>query len=203
MSERNLEEELIAEGIRQLRENGMDGFSARAVAEACHVSCAAPFKHFKGRQEFFLTISRRLDETLFLSMEAVRERFPGRFKEAHLAMNEEYIGCLCSYPFLMDPSFWHTIDETQSGIRKWKSFRLMTEQFHLYCRERELPEETERAYYFNFQALAYGSAFIVNNGLMLDGEQPWERVRELQRRIYENLEKTMGVCSGSEGIKQL
>ena len=95
MGARNLEEELIAEGIRQLKENGMDGFSARAVADACHVSCAAPFKYFKGRQEFFLTISRRLDEELSKSMEAVRDRFPGRYKEAHLAMNEAYIGCRC------------------------------------------------------------------------------------------------------------
>lgn len=193
MSARNLEEALIAEGIRQLRENGMDGFSARAVADACHVSCAAPFKYFKGRQEFFLTISRRLDEELSKSMEAVLEQFPGRYKEAHLAMNEEYIGCLCKYPFLIDPSFWHTIDETQLGIRKWQSFCMMADQFRAYCREHDLPEELERAYYFNFQTLAYGSAFVINSGLMLEGEKPEDRIRELQQRIYENLEKTTGI----------
>ncbi|MEW4415074.1 helix-turn-helix domain-containing protein [Clostridium sp. AN503] len=192
MGARNLEEELIAEGIRQLKENGMDGFSARAVADACHVSCAAPFKYFKGRQEFFLTISRRLDEELSKSMEAVRDRFPGRYKEAHLAMNEAYIGCLCKYPFLIDPSFWHTIDETQLGIRKWKSFRMMADQFRFYCREHNLSKELERAYYFNFQTLAYGSAFVINSGLMLEGERPEDRIRELQQRIYENLEKTAG-----------
>lgn len=193
MSARNLEEELIAEGIRQLKANGMDGFSARAVADACHVSCAAPFRHFKGRQEFFLTISRRLDEELSRSMEAICDRYPGRYKEAHLAMNQEFIGCLCEYPFLIDPSFWHTIDETQLGIRKWKSFRLMADQFRAYCREHGLSEELERAYYFNFQTLAYGSAFVINSGLMLEGEQPAERIGELQERIYENLEKTAGI----------
>lgn len=193
MSARNLGEELIAEGIRQLKANGMDGFSARAVADACHVSCAAPFRHFKGRQEFFLTISRRLDEELSRSMEAVLNRLPGRYKEAHLAMNEAFIGCLCQYPFLIDPSFWRTIDETQLGIRKWKSFRLMADQFCAYCRELGLSEELERAYYFNFQTLAYGSAFVINSGLMLEGERPEERIRELQRRIYDNLEKTAGI----------
>ncbi len=193
MSARNLEEELIEEGIRQLKENGMDGFSARAVADACHVSCAAPFRYFKGRQEFFLTISRRLDEELSKRMGEILERCPGRYKEAHLSMNEEYIACLCQYPFLIDPSFWHTIDETQLGIRKWKSFRMMAEQFCAYCREHGLSKELERAYYFNFQTLAYGSAFVINSGLMLEGEQPVDRIRELQQRIYENLEKTAGI----------
>lgn len=193
MSARNLEEELIAEGIRQLKANGMDGFSARAVADACHVSCAAPFRHFKGRQEFFLTISRRLDEELSRSMEEICDRYPGRYREAHLAMNEAFIGCLCQYPFLIDPSFWHTIDETQLGIRKWKSFRLMADQFRSYCREHGLSKNLERAYYFNFQTLAYGSAFVINSGLMLEGEQPAERIRELQKRIYDNLEKTAGI----------
>ena len=51
---RNLEEELIREAVRQMRKNGVDGFSARAVAEACGVSCAAPFKHFNGRRGLFL-----------------------------------------------------------------------------------------------------------------------------------------------------
>lgn len=193
MSVRNLEEELIEEGIRQLQENGMDGFSARAVAETCHVSCAAPFKHFKGRQEFFQIIARRLDEELFETMESIRQHYPGEYKTAHLVMNEAYIHCLCEYPFLIDPSFWHTVDESQSGIRKWKSFRLMTEQFRLYCAEHGLSKETERAYYFNFQALAYGSAFVLNNGLMLEGEDPEARIRELQQRIYGNLEKTEGI----------
>ena len=59
---RNLETELIEEAIKQIRENGVEGFSSRAVAEACHVSCAAPFKYFKGRRELFLAMSRYLDK---------------------------------------------------------------------------------------------------------------------------------------------
>lgn len=193
MGEKSLEIKLIEEGIRQLRMHGMVGFSARAVAEACHVSCAAPFKYFHGRREIFLTISQKLDMELLEVMEGIQKRYPEQYKEAHLAMNEAYIDCLCEYPFLVDQSFWHAIDEAQSGIRKWESFQLMTGQFRRYCRKYGLPEEIERAYYFNFQALAYGSAFVVNGGLMLEGEQPRQRIRELQQRIYADLEKTTGI----------
>lgn len=171
----------------------MEGFSARAVAEACHVSCAAPFKHFKGRREFLLAVSKRLDEELLAIMEDIRQRCKSAYKEAHLAMNEAYIQHLCKYPFLISPSFWRTIDENQIGIRCWKSFRMMVDSFEQYCSVHKLPEDIRKAYYFNFQALAYGSAFVINSGLLLEGEEPAKRIRELENRIYENLEKNMGL----------
>ena len=59
---RDLESELIREAVAQLQKNGVEGFSARAVAEACGVSCAAPFKHFEGRRGLFLAISKYLDQ---------------------------------------------------------------------------------------------------------------------------------------------
>lgn len=194
MSGRDLEADLIEEGIRQILEKGMEGFSARAVAEACHVSCAAPFKHFKGRRGFLLAVSKRLDEELLEVLEDIRKQYGSDYKAAHMAMNEAYIGHLCRYPFLISPSFWRTIDEAQTGIRRWKSFRMLVEPFEKYCKEHELPEEIHRAYYFNFQALAYGSAFVINSGLLLEGEEPVKRIRELQSRIYDNLEKTMGLA---------
>ena len=184
---------MIEEGIRQLKKNGLDGFSARSVAEACHVSCAAPFKYFHGRREIFSTISKKLDMELLESMQEIGKKYPEAYKEAHLAMNEVYIRCLLEYPFLLDQSFWHSMDERQSGIRKWESFQLMTDQFRLYCRQHGIGEALERAYYFNFQALAYGSAFVINSGLMLEDEQPEHRIRDLQQRIYANLEKTAGI----------
>lgn len=186
-----------------MQAKGMDGFSARAVAEACHVSCAAPFKYFKGKREFLLAISKRLDRELLTELETIRDarraENPDAAREAsealhkalHMDMNEAFIRFLCRYPFLGDSSFWHTIDEGHAGIRRWESFGLMTEQFRFYSEQRGVPEEVYRAYYFNFQTLAYGSAFVINNGLVLEGEQPELRIQELQRRIYENLERTV------------
>ena len=128
---RDLAKDLVEEGIRQLRAKGVDGFSSRAVAETCHVSCAAPFKHFKGRREFFLAMSERLDEGLLKRLEAVKDRWGEDYKSAHLNMNEAYIRYLCENPFLINGTFWKTIDEGPAGIHKWKSFQLMVKQFVL------------------------------------------------------------------------
>lgn len=189
---RDLARELVEEGIRQLRKKGVDGFSSRAVAEVCHVSCAAPFKHFKGRREFFFAMSQKLDEDLYKNMEAISKQYDGDDKSAHLKMNEEYIRYLCKNPFLINESFWKTIDEGPAGIHKWKSFQLMVEAFVRYCEERQIPQEVYKSYYFNFQTLAYGAVFVIVNGLLMPGVDPIPDILDLQERIYRNLERVVG-----------
>ena len=58
MAERkkNLREELILAGIDEINTYGANNFSVRRVAQACHVSSAAPYKHFKDKTEFISAI---------------------------------------------------------------------------------------------------------------------------------------------------
>ena len=51
-----LKASLIEEGLREIAENGVQNFSMRRVAAACRVSCAAPYKHFKDKEEFFAAL---------------------------------------------------------------------------------------------------------------------------------------------------
>lgn len=192
---RDLEKDLVEEAIRQIRINGMEGFSARAVAEACRVSCAAPFKHFDGRRGMFLAMSKYLDDMLYETMTDIEARRGTDYKKSHLEMNVAYIRFLCENPFLINESFWNTIDEKQAGIRKWKSFRKMAEQFLLYCQAHGISEEIYKSYYFNFQTLAYGAAFVIVNGLLLEGSDAERGILDLQERIYRNLEQNMSLMS--------
>ena len=52
----NLREALILAGIDELNAHGVARFSLRAAAEACEVSCAAPYRHFKDKKEFIAAI---------------------------------------------------------------------------------------------------------------------------------------------------
>lgn len=47
---------LIVAGIAELRQHGLADFSLRRVASACGASCAAPYKHFKNKDELILAI---------------------------------------------------------------------------------------------------------------------------------------------------
>ena len=67
----------------------------------------------------------------------------------------------------------------------------MVKQFVLYCKEKEIPEEVYRSYYFNFQTLAYGAVFVIVNGLLMPGVDPIPDILDLQERIYRNLERVI------------
>ena len=59
MAERvkNMRQLLIEAGIEEINRVGVADFSVRRVAQACGVSCAAPYKHFKDRREVVAAIS--------------------------------------------------------------------------------------------------------------------------------------------------
>ena len=57
-----MREVLILAGISEINTHGVTDFSIRRVAEACNVSCAAPYKHFKDKREFIAAIIDYVNE---------------------------------------------------------------------------------------------------------------------------------------------
>ena len=53
----NIRDELIRAGIEELNQHSLTDFSVRRIAAKCGVSAAAPYKHFKNKQEFIAEIS--------------------------------------------------------------------------------------------------------------------------------------------------
>lgn len=58
---KNMREVLILAGIAEINCSGVTGFSIRRVADACKVSCAAPYKHFKDKRDFIAAIIEYVD----------------------------------------------------------------------------------------------------------------------------------------------
>ena len=52
----SLREQLILAGIHEINANGVASFSIRRVADACGVSCAAPYRHFESKRDFVAAI---------------------------------------------------------------------------------------------------------------------------------------------------
>ena len=58
----NLRSELILAGLNEINRNGIANFSFRRVASACNVSCAAPYRHFKDKNELIAAIIDYVNE---------------------------------------------------------------------------------------------------------------------------------------------
>lgn len=56
-----LKKQLILSGLEEIRNHGISDFSLRRVAQSCGASCAAPYRHFKNKEEFILEIIRYIN----------------------------------------------------------------------------------------------------------------------------------------------
>ena len=65
----NLREALIEAGIRIINESGEDALSMRKVASACNVSHAAPYAHFKDKDELVEAIKESVTQQLMGELE--------------------------------------------------------------------------------------------------------------------------------------
>ena len=52
----SLRDKLISQGIEQIASGGIANLSLRRVAAACGASCAAPYRHFRSREDFLSAI---------------------------------------------------------------------------------------------------------------------------------------------------
>ncbi len=71
----SVRDKLIIAGAEEISRHGMTNFSLRRVAAACNISCAAPYKHFKNKEDFILEIIRYINRQWELLCEQILSLF--------------------------------------------------------------------------------------------------------------------------------
>lgn len=69
-------ERLIKSGLSELEEHGFSDFSLRRVASLAEVSCAAPYRHFKDKDELILEVIKFVREGWELLCTSISEVYP-------------------------------------------------------------------------------------------------------------------------------
>lgn len=72
-----LREELIQKGMELIQEEGVEKFSLRRVATLCNVSHAAPYKHFKSKEELIEAIIQYVLNDFSAEIRRVAKENPG------------------------------------------------------------------------------------------------------------------------------
>ena len=72
----NIRKRLIDAGLKELLEHGSADFSLRRVAQAAQVSCAAPYRHFKDKDELVRAVIAQIRENWILLAEEIGRIFP-------------------------------------------------------------------------------------------------------------------------------
>lgn len=71
----DLRHALIEEGIEMINEVGEEALSLRKVAAKCGVSNAAPYAHFKNKDEFLVAIQQYIMDTFAATLEKTVEKY--------------------------------------------------------------------------------------------------------------------------------
>lgn len=71
----DLRESMIKMGAKLLAEDGTEKFSLRKLATMCNVSHAAPYKHFKNKEELIEAIKEYIDKEFADTLKEVSEKY--------------------------------------------------------------------------------------------------------------------------------
>ena len=152
-------EKLIAEGIRVLSEEGVKNLSLRRIAQTCGVSCAAPYKHFRDKDDFLLSVA-----------DAAHDAWLQRQSMAIQAVGEDTakqlrIICREYLKFLRDnPNFCTLILQKDENAGKWHLSRMFDRSsvtknlIARYAEEYNLTDEEVYCRIYALRALFYGAS---------------------------------------------
>lgn len=143
----NLRQALIDAGIKIINESGEDGLSLRKVAAACGVSHAAPYAHFKDKEELMEAIKASVNEQFMDELEqAVAEA--KNAEGAIINMGRSYVSF-----FVRNPDYFRFLFGSQNIIahprpdkhfkEDYPPFTLLKDTYQKYLKEKKIKKKKE------------------------------------------------------------
>ncbi|MFD3156792.1 TetR/AcrR family transcriptional regulator [Haloimpatiens sp. FM7330] len=126
----DLKESLIKNGLKLFNEVGAEKFSIRKVASLCNVSHAAPYKHFKNKEELINAISEYVFNNFKDSLNEVAEKYKDDPYERIIELGKQYVWFMVENPdylkfaFLTKNESITVIEETELESREDNAFNV-------------------------------------------------------------------------------
>ena len=165
-------EHLLVAGIQEIEKHGLSEFSLRRVAAACGVSCAAPYKHFKNKDEFVLEIIRYIGNRWKMLEAQVLHIFENDPQQQITELCMAYIKFWIANPnfrsiLLMNP---RQMDEAQKSA-KADIDKTMIDLILAYSAN----DAPKRLY--EIRSLIFGALLMLENGEMQNDEQSLQLIK--------------------------
>lgn len=172
-------EHLLVAGIMEIEKHGLSEFSLRRVAAACGVSCAAPYKHFKNKDDFVLEIIRYIGGRWKMLESQVIKIFEGEPKKQIVELSMAYIKFWIANPnfrsiLLLNP---RQMDEAQ------KQARAEIDSGIIRLIEDYAPTDREKRLY-EIRSLIYGALLMLESGEMQNSEENLKLIKSsIEQRL--------------------
>ena len=133
----DLRNALIEESIKMINTSGEDSLSMRKLAERCGVSMAAPYAHFKNKEEMINAIKKHVEETFTQYLEAAISQCGNDIERKIITLGNAYITFFIDNPeyftFLFSRGFIHAnLDFNSSDENNFKPFKILKDLCSIY-----------------------------------------------------------------------
>lgn len=157
--EESVRTRLILSGIRELEEHGIADFSLRRAAVAAQVSCAAPYRHFKDKDEYVSEIIKYVASKWTLLTNEIKKIFSD--DPRRLAIET----CISSLRFRAANSNFRSVFTLaakvgESGVFDTAVIDAVTE----YCNASGITAEAREMKIFTARAIISGAVTLMHDG---------------------------------------
>ena len=184
----NLRQDLILAGIEEINAYGANDFSVRRVASACHVSTAAPYKHFKDKKEFIGAIIDYVNEQWAEVQNQVLANCGDDPRSQMVEICVAYTRFLMEKPYYRQTLMLKNAEFDNLYHRKRGEINSCTQQIMANIREvYGLSEEIWTRKALMVRSLLFGAVFMFDSGEFTYNETALENIRYLVNREFEIL----------------
>lgn len=190
MADRNisLREALILAGIEEINAYGANGFSVRRVANACQVSSAAPYKHFKDKKEFIGAIIDYVNDQWAVTQDRVLADCPDSPRDQIVAVSLAYIHFLMEKPYYRQILMLKNADFNNLYHRKNGEINSVTEKIMERVKATyQLSDDVWARKVLMYRSLLFGSVFMFDTGEFHYTPESMEHIRYIFEREFEVL----------------
>ena len=185
-TEKETGELLLLAGIEEIEKNGIQNLSMRKLAARCGISCAAPYKHYRNRDEFILEIIRYINRCWSDVQRGIIKKC-GKDATTREILTEISVGYI---DFLVDhPNFRSIIlmkDENEDHIREKASVSDCTMDYiYKYCEAINMAEADRQRKVFVVRSLIYGAAVLLDCGQLKKIPATYAMIRECIMREFD------------------
>lgn len=168
----DLKKEMIQRGIQLLNEVGYEGVSLRKIAELCGVSHAAPYKHFKSKEELIIGIVQEVSNSFNRALQEAVQMYPHDPENQLIELGKCYVRFMVENPDYMRFIFINPNQKVNNMVQKpncsTNPYLVFQNSAHRYLEWLQSNPQDQSIDILTMWSLVHGySMLLVNNSVAI------------------------------------
>lgn len=181
-----VKQRLIIAGIAEIEAHGISDFSLRRVAAACNVSCAAPYKHFKSKEDFIAEIVLYIHNKWTMLQNQVVAVFESDVKKQLTEVCVAYVKFWIANPNFRAVLMLKTDTFGEERINIMTKITDSTKGLiHKCCEKCGIGAAEEKRKVYVIRSLVYGATLMIDSGELENDEETINMIRECIDKEFE------------------